>query len=130
MTAPGTSVTRAARTGFSPSRPAISRHRRRELRGDRRLDRRTDRRRAARWRRLVTGRRAHVMMSREAVAEQLAARGYVADDALAMSVFLALRMQRALFLEGAPGVGKTLLARVLAELFDTRLIRLQCYEGL
>jgi MoxR-like ATPase len=70
------------------------------------------------------------MMSREALSEQLAARGYVADDALAMSVFLALRMQRPLFLEGAPGVGKTLLARVLAELFDTRLIRLQCYEGL
>jgi MoxR-like ATPase len=68
--------------------------------------------------------------SREALADQLAARGYIVDDALAMSVFLALRMQRPLFLEGAPGVGKTLLARVLAELFDTRLIRLQCYEGL
>ena len=70
------------------------------------------------------------MVSREALAAQLAARGYIVDDALAMSVFLALRMQRPLFLEGAPGVGKTLLARVLAELFDTRLIRLQCYEGL
>jgi MoxR-like ATPase len=70
------------------------------------------------------------MLSREALASQLAALGYIVDDALAMSVFLALRMQRPLFLEGAPGVGKTLLARVLAELFDTRLIRLQCYEGL
>ena len=70
------------------------------------------------------------LLSREALTEQLAARGYIVDDALAMSVFLALRMQRPLFLEGAPGVGKTLLARVLAELFDTRLIRLQCYEGL
>jgi len=70
------------------------------------------------------------VLSREALTEQLAARGYIVDDALAMSVFLALRMQRPLFLEGAPGVGKTLLARVLAELFDTRLIRLQCYEGL
>ncbi len=69
-------------------------------------------------------------LTREALAEQLAARGYIIDDALAMSVFLALRMQRPLFLEGAPGVGKTLLARVLAELFETRLIRLQCYEGL
>jgi MoxR-like ATPase len=69
-------------------------------------------------------------ISREALVEQLAARGYIVDDALAMSVFLALRMQRPLFLEGAPGVGKTLLAGVLAELFDTRLIRLQCYEGL
>jgi MoxR-like ATPase len=70
------------------------------------------------------------MVSREALAEQLAARGYIVDDGLAMSVFLALRMQRPLFLEGAPGVGKTLLAGVLAELFETRLIRLQCYEGL
>jgi MoxR-like ATPase len=61
---------------------------------------------------------------------RLDAHGYVADDALAMSVFLAVKMGRPLFLEGAPGVGKTLLARVLAEVFDTRLIRLQCYEGL
>jgi len=67
---------------------------------------------------------------RQALADQLAARGYLVDDALAMSVFLALRMERPLFLEGAPGVGKTLLASVLAELFETRLIRLQCYEGL
>jgi MoxR-like ATPase len=64
------------------------------------------------------------------LAERLAAHGYIVDDALAMSVFLALRMQRPLFLEGAPGVGKTLLAGVLAELFATRLIRLSCYEGL
>jgi MoxR-like ATPase len=56
--------------------------------------------------------------------------GYVADDALAMSVFLAVTMGRPIFLEGAPGVGKTLLARVLAEVFETSLIRLQCYEGL
>jgi MoxR-like ATPase len=62
--------------------------------------------------------------------ERLAERGYVADDALAMSVFLAVKMERPLLLEGAPGVGKTLLARVLAEAFETRLIRLQCYEGL
>jgi MoxR-like ATPase len=67
---------------------------------------------------------------RQALADQLATRGYLVDDALAMSVFLALRMERPLFLEGAPGVGKTLLASVLAELFETRLIRLQCYEGL
>jgi MoxR-like ATPase len=70
------------------------------------------------------------MLSRHELVERLAALGYIVDDALAMSVFLALRMQRPLFLEGAPGVGKTLLAGVLAELFDTRLIRLQCYEGL
>jgi MoxR-like ATPase len=68
--------------------------------------------------------------TRQALAERLAAHGYIVDDALAMSVFLALRMQRPLFVEGAPGVGKTLLASVLAEVFATRLIRLQCYEGL
>jgi MoxR-like ATPase len=55
---------------------------------------------------------------------------YIADDALAMSVFLALRMGRPLFVEGAPGVGKTLLAHVLQRAFDTELIRLQCFEGL
>jgi len=67
---------------------------------------------------------------RQVLAGELAAHGYIVDDALAMSVFLALRMQRPLFLEGAPGVGKTLLASVLAQRFETRLIRLQCYEGL
>lgn len=61
---------------------------------------------------------------------RLRTEGYVADDALAMSVFLALKMGRPLFLEGAPGVGKTLLAQVLSRLFDARLIRLQCFEGL
>ena len=60
----------------------------------------------------------------------LAAHGYIADDALAMSVYLALRMQRPLFVEGAPGVGKTLLARVLAEALEVPLVRLQCHEGL
>jgi MoxR-like ATPase len=64
------------------------------------------------------------------VARDLAAHGYIADDALAMSVYLALRMQRPLFVEGAPGVGKTLLARVLAEALDVPLVRLQCHEGL
>jgi MoxR-like ATPase len=64
------------------------------------------------------------------VMRDLAAHGYIADDALAMSVYLALRMQRPLFVEGAPGVGKTLLARVLAEALEVQLVRLQCHEGL
>ncbi len=64
------------------------------------------------------------------VASRLEAEGYVADDALAMSLFLAVKMRRPLFLEGAPGVGKTLLATVTAKVFATELIRLQCYEGL
>jgi len=56
--------------------------------------------------------------------------GYVADLALATSLFLSVKMGRPLFLEGAPGVGKTELARVVSKVFDTELIRLQCYEGL
>lgn len=64
------------------------------------------------------------------VRSALAARGYFADLDLSTSLFLALRMEKALFLEGEPGVGKTDVARVLAEVLDTPLIRLQCYEGL
>jgi MoxR-like ATPase len=56
--------------------------------------------------------------------------GYVADRALATAVFLSLRMQKPILLEGHAGLGKTEVARVLAELLGARLIRLQCYEGL
>ncbi|NMG39943.1 AAA domain-containing protein [Chelativorans sp. ZYF759] len=56
--------------------------------------------------------------------------GYVADRALATVLFLSLRMQRPLFLEGEAGVGKTEIAKVLANTLGRRLIRLQCYEGL
>ncbi|WP_246479420.1 AAA family ATPase [Kaustia mangrovi] len=55
---------------------------------------------------------------------------YVADRALATVVFLSLRMGRPLFLEGEAGVGKTEIAKVLADALGRRLIRLQCYEGL
>jgi len=68
--------------------------------------------------------------SLEEIAETLRAEEYVSDDAVSMSLFLALKMQRPLFLEGAPGVGKTEIARVLSHAFGTELIRLQCYEGL
>lgn len=63
---------------------------------------------------------------------QQALRGemYVADRALAMSVYLALTLRRPLFLEGEAGVGKTEVAKVLASALGARLIRLQCYEGL
>jgi MoxR-like ATPase len=55
---------------------------------------------------------------------------YIADRSLATVVFLALKMQRPLFLEGEAGVGKTEIANVLARALKRRLIRLQCYEGL
>jgi MoxR-like ATPase len=54
----------------------------------------------------------------------------VADRGLAVSLFLALRLKRPLFLEGEAGVGKTTLAAAMAAALDTDLIRLQCYEGL
>ncbi|HVR08274.1 MAG TPA: MoxR family ATPase [Thermoanaerobaculia bacterium] len=60
----------------------------------------------------------------------LAAGRYVADESLATAVFLALKLGRPLLLEGEAGVGKTEVAKVLAETLGRRLIRLQCYEGL
>jgi MoxR-like ATPase len=62
--------------------------------------------------------------------QQLAAQQYVADRGLAVSLFLALRLQRPLFLEGEAGVGKTALASAVAAALGSDLIRLQCYEGL
>lgn len=60
----------------------------------------------------------------------LAAEGYVANEDMAVALHLALSLQRPLLLEGAAGVGKTEVARVLAAARNTSLIRLQCYEGL
>ena len=66
----------------------------------------------------------------EATQSMLAGADYVADRGLAATIFLALAMQRPLFLEGEAGVGKTEIAKVLASALGRTLIRLQCYEGL
>jgi MoxR-like ATPase len=66
----------------------------------------------------------------DATVDLLQSAGYIADRALGTVVFLALRMGRPLFLEGEAGVGKTEIAKVLADTLGRRLIRLQCYEGL
>ena len=60
----------------------------------------------------------------------LATQDYLADRRLATALFLALRLQRPLFVEGEPGTGKTELAKAVATMLDRPLIRLQCYEGL
>lgn len=64
------------------------------------------------------------------VVDALASEKYVADRALAVAIFLALKLGRPLFLEGEAGVGKTEVAKVLAAIAGQPLIRLQCYEGL
>ena len=66
----------------------------------------------------------------EAVEQFLLEQNYLAERSLATTLFLALRMERPLFLEGEPGVGKTQIAKALAAGLGKPLIRLQCYEGL
>src|SRR2546430_4116072 len=66
----------------------------------------------------------------ETALDLLGSADYLADRSLATVLFLALRMGRPLFLEGEAGVGKTEIAKVLAQTLARRLIRLQCYEGL
>ena len=64
------------------------------------------------------------------VRDRLAAVGYLADDAIATTVFLADRLGKPLLVEGPAGVGKTELAKAIAECTEAELVRLQCYEGL
>jgi len=66
----------------------------------------------------------------EALQGAFGEQGYIADRSLATTIFLSLELGRPLLLEGEAGVGKTEVAKVLATVLDTRLIRLQCYEGL
>jgi len=64
------------------------------------------------------------------VQQALAEHRYIADRGLATAIYLAVARHKPLLLEGEPGVGKTEVARVLADVLGTRLIRLQCYEGI
>ncbi len=70
------------------------------------------------------------MTTVDVVQQHLHEQNYIAERSLATAIYLALRMGKPLFLEGEAGVGKTEVAKVLARILDTRLIRLQCYEGL
>lgn len=64
------------------------------------------------------------------VEQRLRERRYIGDRSLATSIFLALKLQKPLFIEGEAGVGKTEAAKVMADVLGARLIRLQCYEGI
>ena len=66
----------------------------------------------------------------DAVQQMLATQGYVCNRSLGTVMFLSLKLNRPLFLEGEAGVGKTEIAKALAAALGRRLIRLQCYEGL
>ncbi|WP_428982259.1 AAA family ATPase [Oricola nitratireducens] len=70
------------------------------------------------------------MMTWQSLQADLSSAGYVASDDLAMALFLAVTLGKPLLLEGPAGVGKTQIAKTLAELQGAKLIRLQCYEGL
>lgn len=64
------------------------------------------------------------------VQKMLNEQGYITEDSIVMSVFLAMQLNKPLLIEGPAGVGKTEIAKVMAQALDTDLIRLQCYEGL
>src|SRR6266571_4798893 len=73
---------------------------------------------------------ASVPMTIDEVETRLRERRYIGDRGLATSIFLALKLEKPLFIEGEAGVGKTEAAKVMAEVLGARLIRLQCYEGI
>ncbi|HTY55032.1 MAG TPA: MoxR family ATPase, partial [Candidatus Binataceae bacterium] len=73
---------------------------------------------------------AQVFSSIEAVQEAFARENFIADRPLALTVMLAARLEKPILLEGEAGVGKTEVAKVVARVLNTELVRLQCYEGL
>ena len=70
------------------------------------------------------------MIAEQRVKDVLRKGGYIADDSIATAVYLALKMEKPILIEGPPGVGKTGLAKALSETMDLTLVRLQCYEGI
>lgn len=66
----------------------------------------------------------------EKIKESMKKQKYICDDPLAFTLYLSMKMEKPLLLEGEPGVGKTEIAKVLADISGRKLIRLQCYEGL
>ena len=73
---------------------------------------------------------ASIVPSPEALAARFEEATSLADEGLATAVFLAMRLGKPLLLEGAPGVGKTEAAKVIAQILSSKLVRLQCYEGI
>src|SRR5258707_9500846 len=86
--------------------------------------------RSASWRVSNHEATGEAMKTRDEIAQSLSAAGYIADGELATAISLMQLLRRPLLLEGEAGVGKTEVAKALAAVHATELIRLQCYEGL
>ncbi len=75
-------------------------------------------------------RRLDEITSPEVMQQELSAHGYIADQGLATALYIAMKLPQPLLLEGEAGVGKTQAAKTLADILNTPLLRLQCYEGI